>query len=192
MTRPSEGQRQFIKDLKELAGSKDRGALAQLRRGLGREPGSALAMAPYVTRYIPAASREWEEAAYYLVAALFAWHPRNWDEAEAEAQGHNLGASFARLAAQQGPSGGLAGSTEQRFVALLNSHRDDLHVHLRQAVSLLKSKDIPVDWVQLLADVCRWNAPDRTVQRAWAKAFWASGSTESGSTAPSDSNRETA
>lgn len=192
MIRPSERQREFIKHLKELAERKDRGALAQLRRGLGREPGSDLAMAPYVTRYIPAAAGAWEEAAYYLVAALFAWHPRDWDEAEPEAEGHNLGASFARLAMLQGPAEARARSTEQRFGALLNSHRDDLHVHLRQAVSLLKSKEVPVNWDQLLADVCRWNAPDRPVQRAWAKAFWAPGANESDQATGTDTSRETA
>jgi len=190
MSRPSEEQRAFIGQLNKLAERKDRGALAQLRRGLGGEPGSDLAMAPYVTRYIPAAAGVWEEAAYYLVAALFAWHPVDW--AEAETEGHNLGASFARLAVSQGLSEGRIGSTEQRFVALLNSHRDDLYVHLRQAVGLLKSKEVPVDWAQLLADICRWNATDRPVQRAWAKAFWATGPVESDPAAAPDPSRETA
>lgn len=192
MSRPTEGQNAFIKHLKSLAEKKDRGALAQLRRGLTREPGSDLAMAPHVTRYIPATAGMWEEAAYYLVAALFAWHPRDWDSADAGER--NLGASFARLAAAEGRAEGHAASIEQRFVALLNSHRDDLRVHLRQAVSLLKSKEVPIDWAQLLADVCRWNAPDRSVQRSWAKVFWAPAPApaESDLATPPDTGRETA
>jgi CRISPR system Cascade subunit CasB len=61
---------------------------------------------------------------------------------------------------------------ERRFVALLNCHQDDLDHHLRQAVSLLKSKDAPVDWAELLKDIQRWDNDDRLVQRRWARAFW--------------------
>jgi CRISPR system Cascade subunit CasB len=55
---------------------------------------------------------------------------------------------------------------------LLNSHVDELSRHLRHAVGLLKSREVPVDWVQLLHDIPRWDYPSRRVQRDWARAFW--------------------
>jgi CRISPR system Cascade subunit CasB len=55
---------------------------------------------------------------------------------------------------------------------LLAAHPDDLDFHLRQAVSFLKSRDVPVNWHQLLSDVLAWGHPERYVQRRWARAFW--------------------
>src|SRR5262249_54428628 len=69
----------------------------------------------------------------------------------------NLGASFAWLGSQVDSK-----SIEKRFVALLNCHEDDLAEHLRHAIGLLRSKEIPVDWIQLLKDLRNWNHPDTT------------------------------
>jgi CRISPR system Cascade subunit CasB len=44
--------------------------------------------------------------------------------------------------------------------------------HLRQILSLLKSKDVPINWAQLLSDIRHWERDDRIVQKAWARAFW--------------------
>ena len=63
-------------------------------------------------------------------------------------------------------------SLEKRFVALLNCHGDDLPNHLRQAVSLLKAKDVAVNWHQLLRDVLYWDHEARFVQQQWAREFW--------------------
>lgn len=95
-----------------------------------------------------------------LVASLFALHP-------AEGGSGNLGAAFARLRASDRTE-----STEKRFLALLNCHRDDLTNHVRQAVCLLKSKEIPVNWDQLIEDLLNWDNPDRLVQKDWAKSYW--------------------
>lgn len=168
MTSPTPAERRFIEALEGLAAREDRAALAALRRGLGRPPGEAAEPYPYVVPWIPADVPPWVEEAYFLVAALFALHPMSWRDDGASNAPTNLGASFARLrAAEQG------GGAERRFVALLDSHPDDLPHHLRHAISLLRSREIPVDWARLLHDVQRWNRPGRQVQRAWARAFWA-------------------
>jgi CRISPR system Cascade subunit CasB len=39
-------------------------------------------------------------------------------------------------------------------------------------VSLLKGRSVPVDWAQLLRDLQEWEWESRSVQRAWARAFW--------------------
>jgi CRISPR system Cascade subunit CasB len=61
---------------------------------------------------------------------------------------------------------------EKRLVALLNCHRNDLPDHLRHTIGLLKSKEIPVNWTQLLWDVQNWQRESRDVQRNWARQFW--------------------
>jgi CRISPR system Cascade subunit CasB len=165
MNQKSEPRYPLIDSLEKLVGEQDRGALAALRRGLGKSPGTAMEMHRYVVPFLTR-SRPWDEEFYYLVAALFAY----WHQGETTVASHppdNLGASLARLRiSDSGPS------LELRFTALLKSHRDDLSTHLRQVVGLLKSKDVPVHWRNLLRNLQRWDHEDGWVQRSWAKSFW--------------------
>jgi len=164
---PRAHQSAFVEQLEKLANSQDRAALAALRRGLGKAPGTVAEMHRHVVPWLPASAPEWQQDAYYVVAALFAWHQGSWHREDGAARATNLGASFARLA-----SSVESESVESRFVALLNCHRDDLPTHLRHAVGLLKSEEIPVDWSQLLSDVQSWGLESRPVQRGWARAYW--------------------
>lgn len=148
----------FIEHLEKLRDQEDRGALATLRRGLGREPGTTPGMYPLVVPWVP--NNPFAENAAFLIAALFALHP------QPGGQG-TLGSAFARIASS-------SDSIEQRFVALLNCHRDDLPNHLRHAISLLRSEEVPVDWKCLLRDVLGWDHDSRYVQRNWAREFWRS------------------
>ena len=163
MSPPSKHE-SFVKHLEGL--TENRGALAALRRGLGKRPGEAAEMHRYIVPFLGGEEPRHEEA-YYLVAALFAWHQGSWHHEEGRVT--NLGASFARLAASK-----ESDSIEKRFVALLNCHREDLDERLRHAVGLLKSKDIPIDWAQLLGDIQGWGWESRAVQRSWARGFWGS------------------
>lgn len=167
MSTPSSAERAFARYLEGLHEREDRAALAALRRGLGKRPGEAAEMHPYVVPWLPPDAMPGQEETYYLIASLFAWHPTGWPAGAHPREATNLGASFARLA-QRAESGSLEG----RFVALLNCHQEDLPAHLRRAVGLLKSKEIPVDWAQLLSDVRSWGWESRSVQLEWARAFW--------------------
>ena len=69
-------------------------------------------------------------------------------------------------------------SIEKRFVALLNSDEEDLPNHLRQIISLLKSKEAPINWSQLLFDIKNWDNERVNVQRHLANGFWGNTSTE--------------
>ena len=157
-------EERFVEYLEELERDEDRAALAALRRSVSKSPGEAAEAHRYVLPFNPAT---WEESAYYLVGGLFALHPRSWRREEGDRSLTNLGASFARLGSQVDSK-----SIEKRFVALLNSHEEDLAEHLRHTIGLLGSKEIPVDWVQLLKDLRNWNHEDRFVQLNWARAFW--------------------
>lgn len=156
----------FVTYLETLA--EDRAALAALRRGLGQPPGTVPDMFPYVIRRMPNTvyPGSWEESAYYLIAALFALHPD-------KGSGVNLGAHFAQTLDQNADHNS---AVERRFTALLTAHPDDLSFYLRQAISFLKSRKIPVlvNWHQLMWDVRDWGHPDRRtrVQKQWANQFW--------------------
>lgn len=153
---------EFVAYLCGLAQREDRGALAHLRRGLGKPPGTAPETYPYVVPWLPADRPDRHEA-YFLVASLFASHPEHSDDSP------SLGDTFRRIG--QSSEGAMAGA-ERRFVALLNAHRDEVPVHFRHAVAQARSEGIPVNYDALLRDTNDWGAEDRRVQRRWAGDFW--------------------
>ena len=168
----------FWEQLERLADpdKPDRGALASLRRGLGHSPWKVTQMHRYVVPFRPSDRWGWAEQSYYVLAALFALHP-------ARGGTGNFGDTFRSIKDKRGGARGRGANTgrgeqktsdslEQRFVALLNCCLDDLHHHLRQAVSLAKAEDVPVDWRQLHQHVIHWDDEEGWVQRRWAQAFW--------------------
>jgi CRISPR system Cascade subunit CasB len=191
MRNPWPRERRFIETLNELVARQERGALAALRRGLGKPPGSVAEMHRYVAPWPPEEDdpfAPWvqrRQDAWYLVAALFALHQVDYWRGMDTSRRYNLGWSFRRLASTQ-----ESDSVEKRFTALLNSHTDDLPAHLQASVSLLA--EVPINWAQLLADIQEWGDDDRSVQRGWAQAFWGSrGSRDEDENEPSASDTET-
>lgn len=154
----------FIERLRTLAKG-DRGALATLRRSLAFDPGTWPAAFRYVEPFLgqdevlPDRRR-----AAYLAAGLFAMHPDH-------AEGVSLGRAFGNLARKR-----QSGSIESRFLALLSADETELPNRLRQAVSLLKSDGLALDWALLRKQLGNWNAPARFVQQAWARDYYAQGS----------------
>lgn len=82
--RNRERERAFVLALYRLKRTNDRAALAHLRSGLGKPPGTAALMHPYVGRHLQVSPRPdgrltpWEERSndiLYIVGALFALHP---------------------------------------------------------------------------------------------------------------------
>lgn len=154
----------FITYLQSLVEKDDRGALASLRRGLGQDPGSTPEMYRYVVPLLPENPPPWQEKSFYLIAALFASHPKITNKG-------NLGNHLANARSE-----GNEEALERRFTALLSAHPDDLPDYLRQTISLLKSnqKEIPINWNQLLSDLQWWSHPEYgdRVRKNWATAFW--------------------
>ncbi len=150
----------FIRYLQKLADGQERGALASLRRGLGQAPGTVADMYRYVEPFLGQERSGLKESAFYLVAALFALHPKS-------IEAGNMGAHMAKARSEGGED-----ALERRFTALLAAHPDDLPDYLRQAVSFLKSKDVPINWNQLIWDLQKWNDEDRRIQKEWARSFW--------------------
>lgn len=187
MAKISQRDRRFTEYLEELRDGRDgRAAMAALRRTLGKPPGQVPETGRYILRWLPSQLSEWqqaEERAYYLVAALFAWHPIAWHRTEKEKGPTNFGASMRALANQIQNCG-----PQRRFIAILTCSLAELPEHLRHAVSLLKSQTVEIDWTQLLADIRYWEDEDRRVQSDWARAFWGQSPSES----PSGEELETA
>jgi CRISPR type I-E-associated protein CasB/Cse2 len=157
MTSKKDWEKDFIDQLRSLAAppNPDRATLAELRRCLGCDLGRALSRVGRLFNRVP----DYALDDAVLVATLFAFHP-------GPGSGGSLGEAFHELRARAGSD-----SIGKRFVALLDSAKEDLPGRLRQAVSLLKSKEIALDWEQLLTDLRCWEQPSRRVQRDWARKF---------------------
>lgn len=168
----SDVHRAFAEHLANIAGgdppgSGGRAARAALRRGLGKEPGTAVEMFPYVEPFLSDDAPPQRVRRFYLVASLFAAHPVSWTSKERRRT--DFGASMELVRRDPKRRDGV----DRRFVALLSARADDLSYHLRQAVSLLAATKTPVDWAQLLEDLGHWDSRGRYVQRRWAHSMWA-------------------
>lgn len=156
----------FVKWLIELKEKPNgRAVLAELRRGLGQPPGLAPTVGRYVQPFLTTEDSNKREEAYYLVASLFGLHP-------ACAASGNMGQHFAQLWPDKtkDPPDNIA----RRFNILLSADWDTLPDYLRQAIGLLKSNatPVPVNWVELLDDILKWENPDGRVQLRWSRGFW--------------------
>jgi CRISPR system Cascade subunit CasB len=137
----------------------DRATLAELRRSLGKDFTYLLPRTGWLFRAVPDFALE--DAA--LLASLFASYP--------EAAGHDsVGAALRRLPETE--------SVQKRFIALVDSSREDLPGRLRQAVSLLKAKDVALGWAELLTHLRNWGHESRWVQWRWSRDFWAEARSE--------------
>jgi len=155
----------FVESLEDLVKKGDRAGLATLRKGLGKEPGTVTEMYKYVYSRIPGQTNPFDEKIYFLTASLFAlWHQGK-QKLEGDFEG-DLGKTFRQVNKKMESE-----SIKERFTAIINSHFDDLFNHLRHAVSLAKSKDVPVNWSFLLEDLKWWNNDDKRVQKKWMKSF---------------------
>jgi CRISPR system Cascade subunit CasB len=156
----------FVQRVRDL----DRGN----RAALGRNAGNTIAEARGVNwfgRLLETEQRGRYEEVYFLVATLM---PLN----RHSAQGKDLGQTLATLAGKANRE-----AVERRFNVLLDAQFDlvedwkpgggELAFRLRQLIRLAASKEVGIDWVQLVRDLKRWGDPEKRVQKRWASAFYA-------------------
>lgn len=63
--------------------------------------------------------------------------------------------------------------TERRLMDMLDRREVvDLRKPLEWATAMAAQNHLGVDWAQLLGDLVQWEEPERSVQRAWSRAFW--------------------
>lgn len=157
-----------MQGLEERAAS-DTAVLAVLRRSASYNPGLYPPAFPYVEPLIYGHG-EWQRQATYLAASCWAKSRRHREESDLK-----RGQSFAtalRSLSQDSTNLHASKNIEKRFTALLDADADELPWRLRQITAVLDGADIAVNWPSLLADLWRWNHPDRLVQIRWARQFW--------------------
>lgn len=161
--------------------AKGRANLAELRRGAAdplRDTRSIWILGGMLPE-----TNGWAFDAYRLVGTLYAIHAQRFTTPEG---GYNVpkfkedgnddpyarksfGESLQRLRTQLGAG---QDSLDQRFVALLDSDREDIAVPLRGFIQRIASAEarIPVDYTRLLNDLLYWDG-DKT-KRQWARDYW--------------------
>jgi CRISPR system Cascade subunit CasB len=174
----SDALQEFVRGLHTLLDEHNRGRLAALRRGLGQPVGTPGGAAREFYRLLPPGLSDREEPAYWTAATLFAaFPPRDGTTVAASVAG-----ALRRLTAHNGGEDALP---ERRLLQLLASRPATLATHLRGAASLLAAGGIVLDPGRLVEDVRWWDAPDKDVQRRWAREFWRARETTD-ETAPED------
>jgi len=172
---------ELIGALERLRDNNDRARLASLRRGLGQLPGAVPEAGRVIEHMLDEDDPPWTADTLYVIAPLFALHPMSGQRNYRNDMGSHFRALYGK---DQDPPPNV----ERRFLALLSSEPDDLPDALRQAVSLLKSKDVAVNWHQLFDDVQQWldrrlegEEKRQEVRLRWSRDFWRLSSQKTGS-----------
>ncbi len=145
----------YLYSLVESRPEPDRAALAALRASLRED--RVLEAARFVFPHLPTDPTREDEDAALLLAGLFALHPERGTLTLASALQHVQTATDSE-------------SVEARFRALLTADRDELPVHLRNAISLVASHRIAVDWADLYRAIRGWRREGP--RRRWASQYW--------------------
>lgn len=156
----------FIDHLVRLADpDNDRGPVATMRRATSGEARDLAKLYPFV---LPCVDRDEDEEPYILIAGLFGIYPtRPTDQSRSVSLAQALRRYYVDTGSRQ--------SVEDRFVALLRCHRDELAEHLRHAVNLVKDTHHALRWTDVLYALQRWDEPaeaDTHPRRLWARDFW--------------------
>ncbi len=157
-----------------------RSQLAQLRRGIGKAPGSQPELWDLTLEGMPAdlsgvsGQPSWGEWAVHLALTLFALHQqgRSWQTDCMHQPGMPLGQAVRRLA----PTAEELPRIKRRFdqVVTADSPREAAH-HLRGLITMLAASGIPLDYPQLAQDFYRYQIPQERdrVRLKWGREFYA-------------------
>lgn len=161
-TMPQKPER-FVRFLFDLNPEKDRGPLADLRRGFSKA--TETRAWPYIARFCDL-NDDRLRTAFQTVGAAWATHPLNDDSEYA-----NIGTVLRRIAQQQsGKESDVLSTFEARFRRLLAcSSREELCLHLKAVIQAAKAKDIPISYRNLIKDIYFWND---SVKLRWAQQYW--------------------
>jgi CRISPR system Cascade subunit CasB len=136
------------------------GERAQLKRNAGRTLAESRYTMGLFFGLLPTNVPQHQEETYFLVATLY--------PLAESGNACNLGESL-REARDTKNHRGL----DRRVEILLDADAGQLPFRLRQAVRLLYSKRVPVNWPRLLQDLLAWDHPKHYVQENWARAYFA-------------------
>lgn len=173
----------FLQRIVELHQRGDTGKLASLRRAAGESLGAETARNVFwVYAYLGNTSKgdtnPLFESAHFLVGTLLAFDR---DALEGKANNHDetLATTLRRLTGAATDAELEKHPITRRFRTLLDADLSwdgasgAFPFRLRQTVRYALQKDTRIAWDRLLKDVQDWNYPSRSVQKRWARDYFA-------------------
>jgi CRISPR system Cascade subunit CasB len=156
-----EQQNRFLEFLHKRIAN-DNGAKADLKRALSGEPKHLRNIYSLVLPYLSSIS-DWKQDHIWIpVACLSVYYPQPIRD-----QQNNFGYSCRQLANKTESEG-----IERRFRVLLDTASSDIQNPITALVRQMKSKEISIDYPQLIYDLNQWEHPDQYIQDKWARTFW--------------------
>jgi CRISPR system Cascade subunit CasB len=161
--------------------AKDNGAMAALRRGVGRSLEEAPQSWPYVYALAPK-NDERSELATHLTLGLYALHhqsktPNIFNQSE-----ERLGVAVGKLKRKRQDANRSGEAVEKRFKIILSAATfEALSVHLRGLIMLMRDSDVSLDYAQLREDLTDWLVQDwrGRVCLSWARDYYQESSAKS-------------
>ena len=170
----------WLNRLQRLPEPLQRAELAELRRGIGRQPGELPALWGSLLEQMPEDLRgrdgpseaEW---AVYLTLTLFALHEQGANRDFVHQQGQTLGTAVWKLAQETSEADWTESSVLRRFNALATAaSMPELSNHLRGIIQLLRQREIKLDYPQLAADLYRFQFAESAanVRLQWGRDLY--------------------
>ncbi len=163
--------------------------LSQLRRGVGREPGSTPGMWPFYTTLTSASEVTPALHAEHVALTLFGVHQQSADQL-VHRRGNSVGAAALALKRTARYS---EDAVDRRMVASASaSTLGNLAVHLRGLVQQLSVVKVTLDYDRLFDDLVRWQnaAGAGSVRRRWGGDFYAATPRSASTDTPSHPTQE--
>ena len=153
----------FIEYLLALTPEKDRGTLADLRKGFSKA--TAVRAWPHLGHFCHL-NDEGDRTIFETVGAGYATHPVNDGEPYA-----NFGTVMQKLAFESvGGDAEKRKTFDTRFRRLLTCESaEEVCKHLKGAILAAKAKDVPIPWESLFWDLKKWGD---SVKVRWAAKYW--------------------
>ncbi|WP_239336515.1 type I-E CRISPR-associated protein Cse2/CasB [Frankia sp. CiP3] len=151
--------------------SPDGAALAALRRGVGREPGSVPSMWQHYTLLTADGGISARLRAEHAALTLYAIHQQSQPKSVHDA-GIGVGKAVQMLRASEKFS---VDAVDRRFnAAATATSLDECAYHLRGLVRQLRQISQPLDYTALLDDLIDWQRPERIgrVRRDWGRQYF--------------------
>ena len=145
----------FVERLSQL----DVSGRARLKRNAGKTLAEARNLALFY-QILPPGVSAYQEEMYFLAATLL-------PQVENRDCG-NLGYSLRQTQTASNKKG-----LDRRIEILLDADETQLPFRLRQAIHLLSSNRVSINWSRLLQDLLDWYSPSRFVQKDWARSYFA-------------------
>jgi CRISPR system Cascade subunit CasB len=158
--------------------SQAKALLANLRRGIGKPPGSVVELWGVTFEGMPESfwgkgKPSKEEWAIHTVLTLFALHQQGKDlkKKPMHQEGERLGKAARRLVSSEEDEARI----KRRLDAIATSQSiEELSNHMRGFIQLLKAKDVPLDYQALAEDLFKFQMPDAqdSVRLRWGQDFY--------------------